>query len=215
MNKIVICCLLSNLFALTSYAQNLNFSFGVESNLLFFRQNGPTIEVPFSNPHNPSLGIGVNGSLAYKLNKTYSLRFSPLIGFYRSNSNVTSDFQMNIFGFNIGPEFQYKNFVLHFGYEYNRLNDFLGKFNGKITNYTNSRVTYKRNLSALRLESGYYLSRNFKGYCGVSYFFTDFHRHGALDYNGNLVGPVELTPLVIFIGVDYKIDFSKLNKSKK
>lgn len=196
-----------------AFGQVFNGGFGLELNQTRFRQHAPTITVPFDNPHNPGIGLNTYIFIDYSLSDFFTFQVAPMIGFYNTNSKVTSSYQMNIFGFRFESLYRQKRLRLGCGFEYNRLHKFLGTTERGTTDWTF--FAHRRNLYGPTVSLGYTVFPNSTLYFRSSFFLHDFYSSGALDYNGNIVGPVEITPLVFSFGVEYKIDFSKLNKSKK
>lgn len=200
-------------FVNVSIGQKIKGGFGVELNQTRFRQFAPTITVPFENPHRPGLGLSTYIFIDYSISNSFTIQIAPLIGFYNTKSEVTSSYQMNIYGFRLESLLTYKKLRFGCGLEYNRLYKILGTTERGTTDWTF--FAHRRNLYGPTVSLGYTVFPTSTLYFRSSFFIHDFYSSGALDYNGNIVGPVEITPLVFSIGVDYTLDFSKLKNGKR
>lgn len=199
MKSIVLFVLLSSQII----GQSFEFGMGFESNLLYYIQSSDLVKVPYLNPHKPDIGLLFNFSGGFNFSKAISIQGRPLIGFYRSRSEVTSSYSLNVFGARLGTNIDSKRVFAFLGYEYNNLLGFIGSFNGVKVDWTHDARTYNRNLQGIRAEVGINMGQKLKLYSGVSYFLTSFHDHGALDYDGNVVGPIQLTPKLFSLGLRY------------
>lgn len=214
MKKLII--LLTCIFFTNSkiISQSLNFGLGFELNQTRFRQYAPTITVPFENPHCAGYGLTIYFQCNLKITDKLSIKMSPLIGFYRTNSNVTDAFNLNIYGLRFSPNLILNNFNIELGLEYNRLHSLIGTLpNGKKIDWTF--FAHRRDLLGPTINLGYNVFNNTYVFFRSTYFLHDFLSSGALDYDGNIVGPVEVTPYIFAIGVDYNISKSLKNKRKR
>jgi len=203
-------------FTLTqAISQKLNIFYGVELTQTRFRQYAPLVTVPFENPHMPGYGISTNFTINYQFNKNISTSISPLISFNRTNSNVTDDYQLNVFGFRTNFGYRLNNFQIDGGLEFNKLHSIIGTLpSGKIINWTF--FAHRRNLWGPNININYYVAKSLCINLRSTYFLRDFFSSGALDYNGDIVGPVEVTPFVLAVGVNYSMtDAFKRNKEKR
>lgn len=213
--------LLVNLFVFwvlsSSYSQTkiFNLEYGVEINQTRFRQYAPLVNVPFSNPHNPGYGISTNFKLNFKIKKGFSLNLSPLIGFYNTFSDVTDDYQLNVFGFRFSASCKSKKLSIESGMEYNRISSIIGTFkSGKKFDWTF--FAHRRNLWGPTISLNYFINKPLSLNLRSTYFLKDFFSSGALDNNGDVVGPVEVTPFVLAVGVNYSItDGLSIKREKK
>lgn len=203
------------------FSQKFGCDIGFEINQNKFRQYSPTVNVPYNNPHQPDLGIGAYANFRYSINKHFALQFSPLMSIYNTKSKLTDSYQINVYGLRITGKTEINRFNLTGGIEYNRLVKVFGFLNDRQTDWTF--FAHRRNLFGTTISLGYKvltdLSLNFRS----TYFLKDFYSSGALDYDGNIVGPVEVTPFVLAIGLEYnlakiingKSQNQKKSKSKK
>lgn len=184
-------------------SQQIYFGTGFELNQTRFRQFAPTVTVPFKNPHGPGFGLSAYFFFEMQLTNKISVNLSPIIGFYNTNSNVTDDFQLGIYGLRFSPKLKLKKIDIELGIEYNRLQSLIGTLpNGRKIDWTF--FAHKRDLFGPNIDIGYWF-KNTKIHFRSTYFLHDFLRSGALDYDGNIVGPVEVTPFVIALGLDFNL----------
>ncbi len=201
------------LFVNIVVGQGFKGGFGVELNQTRFRQFAPTITVPFENPHSPGIGLNTYIFIDYSLSEFFTIRVAPLLGFYNTKSKVTSSYQMNIYGFRTESLFKNKSLRVGCGLEYNRLQKILGTTTrGSSSDWTF--FAHRRDLFGPTVSIWFEIFNNFSANFRSTYFLKDFYSSGAIDYDGNIIGPIEVTPFVIAFGFEYNLG-KILGKSKE
>ena len=189
----------------------MGIGFGVNQTRL--RQNAPTIHVDFSNPHKAGFGFSTHAVASLKFGNKFSAHLRPGLSILTTNSDVTSD---QLFGFfTLSPEFGYaftKRASINVGLRYDYLLRWLSKFNGPYRNWTF--FANRRHFLSPVMSLGYQVDTTWRTHIRFGYFLQDVFNSGALDHDGNIVGPVMVYPYTIEIGCDYLI-IKEARKSKK
>lgn len=196
-------------FTLTCICQRVSMGIGFGINQTRLRQTAPTINVDFSNPHKPGIGISTSAVLSITIGKHYSASFKPGISILTTHSNVTND---QLFGFlNLTAEVGYvikSKASINFGLQHSYLIRWLSKFKGPYKNWTF--FANNRHFVHPVANIDYQINEDWSTQIKFEYYLQDVFNSGALDNDGNIVGPVMVYPYTIGIGCTYKIKHKSL-----
>ncbi len=209
--KVAFILLIFVLINQSSFTQKISFSFGTEVNQTRFRQYAPLVNVPFNNSHNPGYGISTNLNLLISIKNSFAVFIMPNLGYYNTKSNVTSSYQMNTYGLRIGPSYRKGQVFFDVGIDYSRLHKIIGTYKNIKRDMTF--FAHRRNFFGPTLSVGYKVLDITNIYIRSTYFLKDFFSSGALDYDGNIVGPVEVTPYIFALGAEFNL--SKIVQNSK
>ena len=206
-------------------AQKFGIGFGFDVNQTRFRQTLPAMRsLELKNAYRPCLGMGAGIALYCKLNKKFTVYVQPSVSIFNLSTQFNTDTTTRYPDKDIHIE--YVNLASHVSYNINRrIQGFLGvKFSGVTDLSFRNKKT-----NALTVYESVENKYSFNPYVGVNYYvgdyininlnFTYFTKYlyitGALDKQNNIRGPVEITPYVFSIGLDYRFDFSEFPQIKK
>ena len=184
-------------------AQNLSFGLGIELNQTRFRQKAPTVETGFNNPHQAAFGFGFNFLVDFKYADKYTIGFTPGISILRTKSMVTSSKQIHYL--NAPIELGYfitKRSQIRLGIQYSYLIKLNSTFKNNTTNLTF--FANHRHYLSPTFTFSFELNSNWSIHTRFIYFIQNLFNSGALDVDGNVVGPVMVTPYALGIGFNYK-----------
>lgn len=203
----IICLVYITFIATIISGQSINLGLGIEINQTRFRQKASSDLPIFSNPHKPGLGISAHGNFNVIFKEKFLLAIKPSLSILNTKSEVTSSKKMEYV--NLGIEIGYciKKLQLSCGIEYSYLNKLKSKYN----NHTSDFTFFANNRHYIHpiIIITYFLDKNWSAHFRFIYFRNDLFNSGALDLNGNLVGPIEVTPYTIAFGLNYNIQFKK------
>jgi len=188
--------------------QKLSIGLGFEVNQTRFRQNAPNIEALFSNPHKAGFGISAHGSASLKICKKWIIHLKPGLSILRTNSSITSSKNASFtnLSFDIGY-YLGKKVHLNTGIEYSYLVRLISTFQGRSGDFTF--FANNRHFINPTASISYDIDRNLCVHLRFIYFLKDLFNSGALDNDGNVVGPVMVYPYTIGIGVTFNFEIFK------
>jgi hypothetical protein len=201
-------------FHVACSGQRVSLGIGFDINQTRLRQKASTVNVDFSNPHNSGIGISAHAEASLKFGEKYSVCLRPGLSILETNSDVTSDKQFQLF--NLSTEFGYplkSRILINIGIEYGYLIRMLSKFNGPYGDWTF--FANRRHFVYPVIRLGYQVDDNWSANFRFGYFLQDVFNSGALDTDGNIVGPVMVYPYTIRIGCTYRFDIKNAHNSKR
>ena len=201
--KYILSILLVIIYFFTASAQDFSLGLGFELNQTRFRQKASTVKATFSNPHQPALGFRMNFFFSLKYFDKYTLDFSPSISMLRTKSIVTSSNQIS--NLNLPVELGYfitKKSQIKLGVQYSYLTKLISTFNRQSSNFTF--FANHRHYISPTFAFSFELNKNWSIHARFIYFVQDLFNSGALDTDGNIVGPIMVTPYTFGLGFNYK-----------
>jgi hypothetical protein len=192
------------------FCQKNGIGLGIEINQTRFRQYAPTVKVAFENPHDADFGIGGYFMFFHRFSNKMILNLKPGLTILNTKSDVTSAHTVHYFILNgeLGYFFNKSN-RFNMGVEYAYLIALLATYKSQTANFTfflNHRHSINPTISF-----EHHWDKNWTTQLKFTYFTKDLFNSGALDSDGNLVGPVKVTPYTFALGFNFYYPF----KSKK
>lgn|GEM_PF-6849199 len=212
MNLVVSLVLVSLLFVNGNCQKKVAVGVGFEITQTRFRQKAPSVNVEFTNPHKPGVGIGAFALLSF-INKNTFVSLQPGIKILRTTSKITSGHNMYFTNLSlILGLMPTEKLQLCVGAEYSYLVKLESIYRGQVTNWTF--FSNRNNFLNPICDVGYYIDMNWAVHFTFEYFVHDVFNSGALDKKGNIVGPIKVYPYTFGLGAKFNIDLSNLSKSR-
>lgn len=192
-------------------AQNFSIGLGFEINQTRFRTEALSLSTIYTNPFKPDIGISAHIFFNTIFADKYLVRLKPGLSILNVNSDVTSSNTMQYINLGLETGFCIHKFQIFGGVEYSYLDRLISTFNKRSANLT----FFANHRHFIHPTCGltYMIDNNWSTHFRFVYFLRDLFNSGAIDLDGNIVGPVMVTPYSIGIGINYNFQLNQGQKS--
>lgn len=190
-------------------SQSLTTSVVAEINQTWFRQDVSLIGQRVKNPHKPAVGFKRGVLFQLKNERNWLFSISPNLVIYNTKSDVTTDHRATLLSLtaSVGRNFS-KKIGWQLGIEYAYLASFMMSSGSNRRDFTF--FANHRSFINPFIQKNIKISDKLSASLNFTYFTKSLFNSGALDSNGEIVGPIPIYPFALSIGIGFKLFESSL-----